>query len=291
MGNQPERHDTPDIVLVGHIARDLQPDQSYLLGGTVTYAAYLAGRHGLRVGVVTSGTLLEAADLTRRVPGIDVRLVEAPSPTIFENRYDGGHRKQFLRSRANTITAAAIPLEWRSAPLALLGPIADEIDVSVAKCLSNQICVATPQGWLRGWDADGCVFPVLWRDADIWLPCLTALVLSVEDVAVAAGDDSGEQMIERWAAQIPYLIVTDGPQAATLWQGNEQPIQIPAFPVTEIDPTGAGDVFTAAFLIDLWRSHDAIHAIRYAHAAASFAVAAPGITGIPSPHDIAARLR
>jgi len=291
MHSQSERQDTPDIVLIGHIARDLQPDQSYLLGGTVTYAAYLAALHGLRVGVVTSGTRLEATDLTRRVPGVDVRLVDAPAPTIFENRYTGEHRKQFIRSRASTITASAIPPAWRDAPLALQGPIADEIDADVATCLRNQICVATPQGWLRGWDADGHVFPIPWRSAGNWLPCLTALVLSVEDVASAAGDDSGEQMMERWAAQLPYLVVTDGPRPATLWRRNEPAIQIPAFPKIANDPTGAGDVFTAAFLIDLWRSHDVVHAVRYAHAAASFAVAARGILGIPAPQVIAARLQ
>src|SRR6185437_5096550 len=131
--------------------------------------------------------------------------------------------------------------------------------------------------------------PIPWRTAADTLPHLTAIILSVEDLAIAAGEADGAATMAGWAAQVPIVVLTDGPRGATLWQHGAR-THIPAFPVTEVDPTGAGDCFATAFLIALQRTGDAPTAVCYAHAAASFAVQAPGTTGIPTPEQIAARL-
>src|SRR5579875_4148623 len=127
----------PDIVLVGHLAQDLQPDGSYRLGGTVTYAALLASRLGLRPGIVTSAPQADLAQLAALIPDLQLAAVPAPTPTIFENRYHDGQRRQFLRARAAPLAADAIPQEWRAAPITLVGPIADEIALDVAACLES----------------------------------------------------------------------------------------------------------------------------------------------------------
>ena len=304
--------DMPDFLVLGHVAQDLQPDGSYRLGGTVTYAALLAERLGLRVGIVTSGTEREVAALSALVPGVQIACVPAPTATIFENRYDAdGRRTQYLRARAMPLTAADVPPPWRGAPIALLGPIAAELDPSVAAVLAAptsallqgeaessagglpgvRFCAATPQGWLRAWDDSGRVRPIPWVDADGFLPHLTALVCSEEDVAVAAVGASSSDMLASWAARVRYLVVTDGPRGARLWVEGHSPVHVPAFPVPELDPTGAGDTFAAAFLIALWRGMDPLEAVCYAHAAASYVVAAPDTNGIPSEEQIIARLR
>jgi sugar/nucleoside kinase (ribokinase family) len=66
---------------------------------------------------------------------------------------------------------------------------------------------------------------------------------------------------------------------------------VPAHVVPDVDPTGAGDVFAAAFVIALWRGKPALEAVRFAHAAASFVVEAPGASGIPTEERIRGRLR
>jgi sugar/nucleoside kinase (ribokinase family) len=279
----------PDVVLIGHLAQDLQPDGTFRLGGTVTYAALLAARQGLRVGIVTSAPESAIAQLAALVPEATIVALPTATPTIFENRYAEGHRQQFLRARATLLTAAALPPEWCAAPLTLLGPIADEIAPDVASCLRGPHRAATPQGWLRAWDADGQVTPIPWGNADLLVPHLTALILSVEDLAIATGTGDGMASLHAWAAQLPYVVLTDGPRGATLWDHGVAS-HIPAFPVAEVDPTGAGDCFATAFLIELWRTDDAPRAVRYAHAAASFVVRAPGTTGIPFPPQIDALL-
>jgi sugar/nucleoside kinase (ribokinase family) len=277
----------PDVVLVGHLAQDVQPDHTFQLGGTVTYAGLLASHLGLKVGIVTSGTQRDVDQLRATIPDADVVSVMAPTPTIFENRYVGNLREQFLLARAAPITSASIPEAWRRAPLVLLGPIANEVDSGVAAAFRSSICAATPQGWLRGWDERGRVYYVPWTDADSILPYLSLLVLSTEDVAVAVGSEQADTALAKWAAQVPYLVVTDGPGDAEVWIDGTRASRVPAFVVEPVDPTGAGDTFTIAFLIALWRIRDPLQAARFAHAAASYIVRAPGLRGMPSANDIA----
>jgi 1D-myo-inositol 3-kinase len=279
----------PDLVLVGHIAQDLQPDGTSRLGGTVTYAALLALRLGLRVGVVTSAPEPALAQFAALLPGVALAAIPSPTPTIFENRYHDGHRQQFLRERAAPITPDAVPPDWRAAPITLLGPIADEIAPAVAACCAGPLRAATPQGWLRAWDAAGRVRPIPWHSADVIVPHLTALILSVEDLAVAAGAGDTRAAVQGWAARVPLVALTDGPRGATLWTYGT-PQHIPAFPVAEVDPTGAGDCFATALLVALHQGRAPAEAARFAHAAASFVVQAPGTAGIPTPAQIAARL-
>ena len=283
----------PELVLIGHLAQDLQPDGSYRLGGTVTYAALLATRLGLTVGVVTSAPAIDCAQLADLIPGIALANVPALTPTIFENRYTAGgsgHRQQFLRARAAMLDVSAVPLDWRVAPITLLGPIAAEIAPQVAACLHGTIRAATPQGWLRAWDATGAVSPIPWHDAHQITPHLDALILSTEDLAIASGDQAQAQVVRELARSIPTVVLTDGPRPAQIWIDGNGPHAVAAFPATEHDPTGAGDCFAIAFLIDLWRNGDPLHAARFAHAAAAFVVESPGITGIPTAQQIAARM-
>lgn len=291
--------EVPDFVVVGHVAQDLQPDGSHRIGGTVTYAALLAARLGLRVGVVTSGTAQERVSLELAIPQeqLEVVCTLAQTATVFENIYDGDRRTQYLRDRARTLRADDVPAAWRAAPIALLGPIAAEVDPSIAECLdvgeAGHIRAATPQGWLRAWDETGRVTPIPWAESGAILPHLSALVCSEEDVAIAASSsvrETTEALLASWAAQVRYLVVTDGPRAARLWVEGGAPVSVAAFPVPDVDPTGAGDVFATAFLIALWRAYSPLDAVRYAHAAASYVVVMPGASGIPTEEQIRARM-
>jgi len=77
------------------------------------------------------------------------------------------------------------------------------------------------------------------------------------------------------------LVATDGRHGATLFQHGTTE-RFPAFPASEVDPTGAGDVFAAAFLVHLYRHGDPRAAVQFANCVASFSVEREGITGIPT---------
>jgi sugar/nucleoside kinase (ribokinase family) len=65
---------------------------------------------------------------------------------------------------------------------------------------------------------------------------------------------------------------------------------VPGFPAVEVDPTGAGDVFAAAFLVRLQETEDPVQAARFANAVASFCVEGPGVAGIPTREQVEERL-
>ena len=175
-----------------------------------------------------------------------------------------------------------MPVEWRDAPHVLLGPLAREIAPAVARLFPGSVVVASIQGWLRRWGSDRVVTPRSWNGGDV-LPHVDAAVLSSEDT----GDPAA---IERWAALAPVLIVTLADRGARLhtrgaWH------EVPPFPADELDPTGAGDVFAAAYAVSFRETRDPIQAARFASAAASLSVQGSSTSAIPTRPEIHRLLR
>jgi len=56
--------------------------------------------------------------------------------------------------------------------------------------------------------------------------------------------------------------------------------------VIELDTTGAGDVFAAAFFFRLYTTRDPWEAARFATQLASISVSRPGLQGIPTQEEI-----
>src|SRR5438105_4051811 len=167
----------PEYVVVGHCALDLQPDGSFLPGGTALYSALTAARMGMHTAVLTAGD--PAALMPALAPFRDafaIHILPTPATTTFEN-------------------------------------------------------IPTPEGrkqWLHGWSG-----PIL------------------------QGDDT---------------------------------VHVETFDVTVRDETGAGDVFAAAWAVQLARGASPDAAARVGCAAASLSITAPGLLGIPTESELAALL-
>lgn len=274
-------YDAVDYLLVGHVCLDEVPGGTRL-GGTVAYAARAAQQLGRRVGIVTSAAA--DFDLGARLPGVAVHRVDAAATTRFRNVYVGGARRQTLLARAADLTLADVPAPWRAAPLVHLAPVAQEVDRGLARALAGpgRFVGATPQGWLRGWDAAGAVRPVPTDDLGAALAAVDALALSEEDLAGAASpwlDGSGRTL----------GAVTRGARGVRLRRG-AWAADVAACPARVCDPTGAGDVFAAVWFVRLAAGDDAVAAARYAACAAACAVEQPGLAGIPTAAQIEERL-
>jgi 1D-myo-inositol 3-kinase len=271
----------PHYVLVGHVTRDIVGDR-FVIGGTVTYAGLTARALGATVGAVTS--VGPELDLSRSLPGIQFHARPAPATTTFENIYHDGHRQQWIRAVASSLDATLVPDAWRSAPIVHLAPLAEEFGPEMAQVFDRcQLLGITPQGWLRRWDADGFVQRSSWNEPEEILRASDAIVLSEEDV-------EGDWTVLRTYADVAkLLVVTQGARGCTVFH-RRRAWQVPAFPVDEVDATGAGDVFAAAFFIALLNDGDPIAAAHYANCVASFAVEALGTDGIPSAEAVAERL-
>jgi hypothetical protein len=275
----------PDFLVVGHLVQD-KVAGGYRLGGTAAYASLTAHRLGLRTAILTR--VAADLDLSSLPPDIEVHRLPSRQTTVFENIYSGGYRTQYLWARAEPIAATDVSPELRAARVVFLGPVMAEVEEEVARCFPRSLVAISPQGWLRTVAADGRVgqlSPRQWRPR-LLLRHSQALFVSQEDLPPA----ETEETLARWAAQVSILLFTLGYRGARLsWNNRWQ--QVPAFPAREVDPTGAGDVFAAAFLARYLETDDVAQASLFAAAAAAVSVEAVGTAGVPSRAQIEERLR
>jgi len=264
-----------DYLVIGHVAHDLTLD-GWRLGGTVAYSALTAQALGLKVGIVTASGPETALDALQ---GILVISLDSPRSTTFENIYTEHGRVQYLRAQATKLDITTMPASWRNTSILHLGPIANEMDSVVPNGISPSLLGVTPQGWMRAWDQDGRVSHIEWKDSESVLRKANAVVISREDVN---GDD---ERIEHMAHQTQILVVTEANHGCVLyWHGDRRRFRAPE--VHEVDATGAGDVFAAAFFVRLHKTRDPWESARFATLIASRSVTRVGLAGIPTPEDI-----
>jgi sugar/nucleoside kinase (ribokinase family) len=267
---------------IGHVARDLTPEGPRL-GGTAAYAALTAGALDYAPGIVTAcdpGLDLEA------LAGVALTCAPAAASTVFENVYSPAGRRQFLRGQAPPLAAADIPPDWLRAPVIHVAPLAQELDpdivLEVVRAAPGAFVGLTPQGWLRQWDAAGQVVttPAAWRGTPAVLQAARAAVVSIHDFG---GDWA---IAEQWARAAPVLAVTEGASGCTVFARGQGTRQFRAPPVTEVDPTGAGDVFAAAFFINLYETDDPWASARFANQVAALSVTRAGLAGVPDRSEV-----
>jgi hypothetical protein len=268
-----------NYLVIGHLTRDLTISGPRL-GGTVAYAGLTAHALGLRVGIVTAwGSEIPLGKL-KSIPIISY---PAEHSTTFENIYNDKGRVQIVHTVAPRLDYHMIPEPWRQAPIVHLGPVAQEVEPGLVRHFSSSLVGVTPQGWLRAWDNEGRVHASEWPEAAFTLQQSGAAVISVEDVL----NDEGR--IEEMASASRILVVTEGAAGARVyWNGDVRRFRPP--PEEEIDATGAGDIFAAAFFIRLYLTRDPWESARFANLIAATSVTRYGLDGIPTPEEIQAYL-
>jgi sugar/nucleoside kinase (ribokinase family) len=289
-----KKGDAPDFLTIGHVTRDLLPDQSFSLGGTVTFAALTAYHLGLVAAITTCADAELQADLPARLPDIGLAVHTSSATTAFVNTYHEGFRTQYLRARADQVQLEDVPEAWCKAPVVLFAPLDQELSPSLVRLFPRHpgsIFAATPQGWLRRWDEVGRVWPTPWTPAGEILPLLDVLILSHDDLLPFANGNrtDADAMLTHWSMQVPLLVATDGRHGATLFQHGVAE-RFPAYTAHEVDPTGAGDVFAAAFLVHYHRHGDPRKAVDFANCVASLSIEHVGITGIPTMEMVKERM-
>ena len=262
-----------NFLVIGHITRDVLPAGGFAQGGTATYAAVTAQRLGVQAAILTR----TAPDLplTPDLDGIALERLPSADTTTFENRYFDGHRRQVVHTVAPLLTVADVPAAWRTTPIVLLGPIAQEVDPALASAFPGSLLGVVPQGWMRRWDAQGHVSRQDWESAAQVLAGAQALILSGEDLGYS------DALLAYYRRLCPLVVLTLGARGCQVWQGDRM-TAMPPRPAHEVDPTGAGDVFAAAFLIRLAATGDPLQAARFANVAASFSVEGQATHAIPS---------
>lgn len=284
-----------ELLLIGPITKDLvdsEPSSEYSLGGTVVFAATTALRLGRKPTIVSS--VADDTDLSTLASEIALHKLSSQYTTTFANLYFEEGRVQYCYAQAKTIHAQDIPVTYRSPKIALLGPLADEVDADVASIFApDTLVAAVPQGWMRRWDESGRIYSKPWTSEAEVLPHLDVLVLSQEDI------DFDLSRLERVFERVPIVVITEYRDGSTIYMQEavdpadansrletKQKIKVPPRPANEVDPTGAGDIFATAFLLRMQETSDPVQAARFANVTASFGVESYGVVGIPDRETV-----
>jgi ribokinase len=107
------------------------------------------------------------------------------------------------------------------------------------------------------------------------------------EVQVVVGEpDRGRSIARMLGAGVECVIVTLGSRGV-LWATAKQQQRVPAFAVTAVDTTAAGDAFNAGLAISLARGTAMPDALRYANATAAIAVTRLGAQpSLPSAAEV-----
>jgi sugar/nucleoside kinase (ribokinase family) len=270
-----------DFVAVGHVTID-HIDGRRRLGGAAAFASLTAARLGLRSGLITSAG--PGFPYWETLRGVEVHWEESARTTEFSNLYDGGRRRQRILGQANPITEASLGSirgRLRDDAAVLYCPVVHETQIALVPISPRGLSGVAPQGFFRAWDRYGVVEPVDWENAIGALARADFVSMSDEDATAP------EALAEDFPGKA--FAVTRGAEGARVYSQGDV-YDLPAFPALEVDPTGAGDVYAAAFLIALRERRPVVRAARFAACAAAFSVEAQGVEGIPSRERVDTRL-
>jgi sugar/nucleoside kinase (ribokinase family) len=271
----------PRLLALGHVTRDRLAGRE-VLGGAVSYAALCARRLGWRAAVATAaGPDFDAA---RELPGVEAFVARGAATSRFVNVYaDDGTRRQVLEARARDVEPALVPEAWRTPEALLLAPVAGELGAHAARAFEAEVVGALAQGFVRAFDAEGRASPRAWDDAAADLDGVHVLFLSEHDLPDAG---AGARELLR---VVPMVALTRGWRGLTLITRRSEH-EVPSLPRAEVDPTGAGDVFAAAFLVRYHECGDPLEAAAFAACAASCAVEGLGAEALGERAEIERRL-
>ena len=219
---------------------------------------------------------------------------------MFENIEDGAGRIQRCLSESDPIPTSGLPAGWGQAPGWILVPVADELGPEWATApLATAFVAVGWQGMLRTLVAG----EVVRRRA----PVRNDLVARANLIGLSRDDlarDSSPEVLLELIDRGTELVVTEGngggriaaPASGRGWQRPWR--RYGAIPSDgAVDPTGAGDVLLAtitavrlgASLVGVSPGRDSD--IRLAAAAASLAIEAPGLSGVPELGAVLRRMR
>lgn len=258
-------------------------------GGTVWYAALFLAGIGRRVAVVGIGDDKLKRRLARR--GVDVRHFSDAGPvTVFENTYSAGVRKQRAWAGGD-IDRADVPQAAFDAPGLLIGPVLQEVDPAIMHTPRTGCLMLDAQGFLRQLSTVGDVILRMTPDAETALRHCDILKVDAREAAVitSTGDiETAGRHLFRMGPRT--VIITQGRDGALFYDGTRF-VQIRAPEVDVVDPTGAGDVFSAAFLVRYIASGNLAAAGRFAVTAAALSTRGFGASALPSETEISSLMK
>ncbi|MFB9903990.1 ribokinase [Allokutzneria oryzae] len=240
-------------------------------GANQAIAAARAGGRVSMIGAVGDDSFGDPVRRTLAESGVDtagMRTVEGPTGTAHIVVDDNGGNSIVVVPSANaTITGAEEGDAERIAGadfllLQLEAPMAAAITGAEVARANGTTVVLTP--------APAQDLP------DELLSNVDILVPNEHEARVLSGVDDLDKTIEWLLERVPVAVVTLGEQGCLYAARGGERVTVPAFPVTPVDTTAAGDTFVGALAVALGEKKPTEEALTWASAAAAIAVQRPG---------------
>lgn len=241
------------IELIGHITDDLVPYPH--LGGGVTYSAIAAKRllgEQARVRIITKCPPEHPYIEQLEEHGIEVlNLSSSNKITKFENYELGNRRFQKVTEVADQIGLddySRFSSKIDRDSLIIVAPVIDEVDTTLFQKLSEKGFLAvTPQGYFREIGKNKVIIRRPWKEMNA-LSHAKAVVLSDEDLTFNEKPD--KETLKQIVENTNVVALTEGMHGSTIFNNNES-FHINIFEIEKkVDPTGAGDTYSTAFLVN-----------------------------------------
>lgn len=275
-----------DFVTVGHITLD------YVRGGQEKRTMWVPGGPAVHTSLTASSLGADTYILSKvgtdfgrsrrnwlhqmRVRTRFLKVRSTPT-TRFEIRYWKQRRTLRLVNRCENIDLSDLPEDLRIRSLHI-GPVIDEVPEVVAKSLAGRSAVTSldPQGYLRRVARDGKVLGRPWLDRTL-LRKVDVLRGSYDELRMMVGEMSSRNALKKLRRLGPSVCILTRSSYGSNLLCDGGLFHVPAFKSERtVDPTGAGDAFSGAFLREYALSKDPTWSASIGSAAASIKVETSG---------------
>jgi len=233
-------------LVLGAVTRDLEPGGASSPGGVVHYAGLAFAALGAHTRVVTRCRVEDAHGLLAPLCAakLETRALASRETTTYANDYSGSEDQHELLAASDPIGPGDLPLTWRRADAIHLGPLhrRDLLPETLA-VLEGRVGIDL-QGLARQNSATGTK---LAPNAELkdFLAHVSVAKAAEEEIAVLLEGMTLEEFRHEFG--LAELLVTRGARGALLVTRSGVD-EIAAVPAPRRFPTGAGDVFLAAYL-------------------------------------------
>jgi 1D-myo-inositol 3-kinase len=233
-------------LVLGAITRDVEPGGASSPGGVVHYAGLAFAALGAQARVVTRSRPEDAPELLAplRAAKVETRALPSTATTTYANDYSGSEDLHDLLAASDPIAPGDLPAAWRRADAIHLGPL-HRRDLLPETLSVLEGCIGIDlQGLVRRRGANGTELAPN-PELKEYLARVTVAKAAEEEIAVLLEGRTLAELAREH--RIPELLVTRGARGALLISQRGE-LEIPAVPAPRRFPTGAGDVFLAAYL-------------------------------------------
>ncbi len=232
---------TIDILTIGNVTEDINKINNKVyksIGGTSFYAYKVAEKLGYDLRIITE--VSNSFDLSKKIDLNRIISQKTQLHTIFENSYKNGERNQKILNPSGKIILENLlhKLKKIEPKIVFYCPIFDELDPNFFNFFNKSIKICNLQGFMRK-ECDQSIIPKK-KLPNIKFEIFDAVMLSEIDT-----NFENAMKISEYSRIVCYTMGKKGVKIIT----NNEVKLFETIDVIDVDETGAGDVWSASFII------------------------------------------